>query len=1000
VFTISGTPTQSGNFNFTVTTVGPCVKPSLTGSIQVISNATISLTSAPGTDNQTICINTPIIPITYAVGGSGTGATVSGLPTGVTGSYASGVFTISGTPTQSGTFPYTVSSVGPCGIPTASGTINVNPDASITLTSAPGTNAQELCINAPITPITYAVGGTGTGAGVTGLPTGVTGSFAGGVFTITGTPSVSGTFNYTITTTGICQAATATGTILVNSLPTAAFIASVPSCELGTIQFTDQSVPNSGAIVSWAWDFGDGGTSTQQNPVHTYAAAGTYNVTLVVTTNKGCISTTPSQAVTIYAKPQAGFINPEVCLDDAFAQFTDTSSVAAPEVINNWNWDFGDGGVASVQNPQHRYLAIGAYNVQLIITTGRGCKDTIIQSIFVNASNPDANFIVQNPTTLCANDSVAIAEASTVFPGSITKVEIYWDNVGQPGVFYTDNNPVTGKIYKHLYPNFQTPLTKNFTIRYRAYSGGICVNDEFKTITVNAAPKVQFGPIPNICLDAVPYQITQAREIGGVPGSGVFTGPGVSSTGLFNPATAGPGVHTIWYKFTGTGGGCADSLSQTIKVWIAPVADYSVSAPVCERQQVTFTDNSSSAEGTLVQWRWNFGDGTPPVNNAAGTPVNHTFGGFGIFNVSLNVVTSNGCVSTAKLIPVTVNALARPRFSFPPISCLPNALVNFTNLSTLPGGAIGDLTFLWNFGDPGSGTVNTSTQVNPSHNYVAVGPYSIRLEATTSAGCVHDTTVILNTINPQPIASFTTDKVDVCVGGSILFTSTSNPANGIATQWNWDMGDGTIRTTPSFNYTYALPGQYDVSLYIFNNLNCKSTVFTKSVSVNPYPDVDAGPRKFMLEGGQVQLTPTVIFNYPATYRWSPGRYVSDSTLLSPIARPPDDQYFTLTVTSDKNCSRSDTVFVKVLKKPDIPNIFSPNGDGVHDTWVIKYMDSYPGCTVNVVNRYGQLVFRSVGYATPWDGKTNGKDVPVGTYYYVVDPKNGRQPITGYVDIIR
>jgi len=94
------------------------------------------------------------------------------------------------------------------------------------------------------------------------------------------------------------------------------------------------------------------------------------------------------------------------------------------------------------------------------------------------------------------------------------------------------------------------------------------------------------------------------------------------------------------------------------------------------------------------------------------------------------------------------------------------------------------------------------------------------------------------------------------------------------------------------------------------------------------------------------------------------------------------------------------MFVKVLKLPTVPNIFSPNGDGVHDLWEIQYLSSYPGCTVDIFNRYGQPVFHSVGYNKPWDGTVNGKPVPVGTYYYIVEPKNGRQKMTGYVDVIR
>ena len=1000
VITISGNPTISGTFNYTVTTTGPCASATLNGTITVTADGTINLTSPAGTDNQTVCINTPIAAITYAVGGSGTGGSVSGLPAGVNGNYAGGVITITGTPSVSGTFNYTVNTTGPCVNPNATGTITVDPDATITLTSAPPTTNQELCVNATLANITYAVGATGSGANVAGLPAGVTGVYAGGTFTISGVPTVSGVFNYTVTTTGICAPAMASGTITVNALPTANFNASIPSCESGVINFTDLSVPNSGNIISWAWDFGDGGTSTIQNPTHTYATAGTYNVLLIVTTDKGCISITPAQQVTIYSKPLAGFIVPEVCLNDTYAQFTDTSSVAAPDNITQWDWDFGDGGTSTLQNPQHSYTATGSYLVRLITTSNRGCRDTIDQTLFVNGSFPDADFTVQNPTLLCANDSVSIVEASTVFPGSITKVEIYWDNVGQPGVFDTDNSPVTGKVYKHLYPNFQAPLTRTFTIRYRAYSGGVCVNDEIRNITVNAAPLVQFNPIPNICLDAPPYQITQATETGGVPGTGMFSGPGVSPGGMFNPAVAGPGTHTIKYLYTSTAAGCEDSLTQTIKVWEPPTADFSFSVLACERQPVTFTQNSTATEGSLTEWRWNFGDGSPLQNLSSGAPVNHIFSGYGTYNVTLNVVTSNGCVSTQKLIPVNVKPLARPNFTFPAIGCLPNANVNFTNTSTIPDGTQGSFTYLWNFGDPGSGAANNSTVINPGHSYIAVGPYNVNLQVTSGAGCVHDTTIILNSIHPQPLASISSDKIDVCIGGTISFNSINNPLDGTTISWNWDLDDGSQRTTPAFTHTYAVVGVYDVTHYITNSFNCKSNTATLTVSVNPYPPVNAGPDKFMLEGGQVMLTPAVNVGYPVTYLWTPSQHLDNATVATPIARPPDDMYFTLLVTSDKGCSADDEVFVKVLKKPDIPNIFSPNGDGVHDRWVIKYLDSYPGCTVEIVNRYGQLVFRSVGYTNGWDGKINGKDAPIGTYYYVVDPKNGRKPITGYVDIIR
>jgi len=218
VVTISGTPTVSGTFNYTVTLTGGCGSASATGSITVTPANTVTLTSAVGTNAQTRCISTAITNITYATTGA-TGATFSGLPAGVTGTWASNIVTISGTPTASGTFNYTVTLTGGCGTVTATGTITVTLASTATLTSAVGTNAQTRCISTAITNITYATTGA-TGATFSGLPAGVTGNWASNVVTISGTPTASGTFNYTVTLTGGCGVVTATGTITVNIFPT------------------------------------------------------------------------------------------------------------------------------------------------------------------------------------------------------------------------------------------------------------------------------------------------------------------------------------------------------------------------------------------------------------------------------------------------------------------------------------------------------------------------------------------------------------------------------------------------------------------------------------------------------------------------------------------------------------------------------------------------------------------------------------------------------------
>ena len=351
--------------------------------------------------------------------------------------------------------------------------------------------------------------------------------------------------------------------------------------------------------------------------------------------------------------------------------------------------------------------------------------------------------------------------------------------------------------------------------------------------------------------------------------------------------------------------------------WTAHLPSLLIRALLCEKNAVDFNSGSSTippASGTITGWNWNFGDPGSGLNNTS-TAQNpsHTFSGWGNYNVTLYVTTSNGCKSTVRTIPVFVNPQPKPDFSLPASACLPDASVSFGDLSAIADGTEGSFSYLWNFGDPGSGINNTSSLSNPSHIYTSTGPFNVNLQITSGAGCVHDTTIVLNTLHPQPLASFDVDKTDVCIGGSFDFSSTSNPLDGTITQYNWTMDDGNVKNIPNFTYTYSTVGIYNVSLFIFNSNGCRSTTATKTVSVNPYPPIDAGPDKFMLEGGQVTLTPDLNAPMPVTYLWTPNFHLNDPTIAYTIASPPYDFTYTLTETTDKGCASSDDVFCKSVE---------------------------------------------------------------------------------------
>jgi len=264
---------------------------------------TISLTSAVGTNAQTLCINTAITNITYTVAGGGaTGATVTGLPAGVTGNYSAGTVTISGTPSASGTFNYTITTTGGTCSTTANGTITVRALPTIVLTSAAATANQSICRGSAITNIVYTIGGGATGVTTAGLPAGVTGNLVGSTYTLSGTPTANGTFNYTLTTSGgaPCANATINGTLVVNALPANPGnpTSNSPQCNPPGVTLTRTGTPPAGE--TWYWQTVAGGTNTT-NSGATFVAttSGTYYLRAQNNTS-GCWSAgSGSLAITI-----------------------------------------------------------------------------------------------------------------------------------------------------------------------------------------------------------------------------------------------------------------------------------------------------------------------------------------------------------------------------------------------------------------------------------------------------------------------------------------------------------------------------------------------------------------------------------------------------------------------------------------------------------------------------------------------------------------------------
>ncbi|MEI6265870.1 MAG: gliding motility-associated C-terminal domain-containing protein, partial [Sphingobacteriia bacterium] len=331
--------------------------------------------------------------------------------------------------------------------------------------------------------------------------------------------------------------------------------------------------------------------------------------------------------------------------------------------------------------------------------------------------------------------------------------------------------------------------------------------------------------------------------------------------------------------------------------------------------------------------------------------------------------------------------------------CLPDGRGTFTNQSSISDNSEALFSYSWNFGNPND--PSSSTLREPTHKYTAVGPVNVQLKITTKDACVDSLTKTMNTIYPWPKASFSATPMEVCVGDTIQFKDLGDLINsGNTAIWNWDLSGGTSSTVQNPLKRFADSGTFTIKYFFYNVNGCVSDTVSKNVTVHPYPKLTLISKVNVLEGNSYKIVPKYKYGTNLTYQWTPPTYLNNDVDSTPVTTPLADIRYRLFLTGIGGCTVSDTIFIKVLFAPIAPNAFSPNGDGINDRWRIKYLESYPGATVEVFNRYGQSVFSSEGYDVDWDGTVNGKALPIGTYYYVINPKNGRKIVTGSVTIIR
>ncbi|MFZ9942277.1 MAG: PKD domain-containing protein [Bacteroidia bacterium] len=677
-------------------------------------------------------------------------------------------------------------------------------------------------------------------------------------------------------------------------------------CPAYTSVFTDSSIN----AVSWFWDFGDGTTSTLQNPSHMYANPGMYNVSLTITTATGCTYTSVQSFAANFVPLAAYPTDSILSLNPYVVQYHANSSSAT-----SFQWIFGDGGTSTDPNPIHQYPAFGTYDLTLIIG-----YDTCFVTLNYPAASGGCCNPVDPPSGVGPNPPPVINAPDQVF--------------GCAPLAVSFTNPVSNATYVRWdFGDGSSFSTQTNATHVYTQSGIYTV----ALLTVNAAGDTSVQTWTNhVHVNAVNADFS-ASTSAGCSGSTLYfdntSTPNASYSWNFgdgNHSTSFEPIH--FYATTSTNHlitltvedsmGCTASKSIThYGSGNNPIA--SSKRKACKNETISFFSNNPG----YASYLWTFGNGdTSTLEN----PV-YAYATGGFYTVSLTVMDSNQCATVFTLAyQIEINAPdANFTYVVVPASC--NApTVNFTNTST------GATSYLWDFGN---GMMSTAT--NPSISINTFGPQTATL--TAYAGACSSVLSIPGYFNrPRIVANFTYTQDKICYPITATFTDLSIDAD----RWLWDFGDGTTSVLQSPVHTFTSKPQADITLTVWNSMGClnqsvKPRVQSMEIAFNNTSDsIGCAPYPFQISG---------MSNLQSSWNWNFGNNHVVTSLNATNANASTVYHqngvypVSVTVTAPTGCTQSfDTLFTVNANGPIAS--FSLVADSSCTPTIVSFIDGSSGAT--------------------------------------------------------
>jgi len=580
------------------------------------------------------------------------------------------------------------------------------------------------------------------------------------------------------------------------------------------VQFNDLTEVSGVALITgYLWNFGDGNTSTLENPEHIYLAQNSYSVELRIYYEDGGEVDSVSVFYPVhYYIPVAAFSADNVCFGAA-TDFVSGATTGPNTFIDpvDMVWDFENNGsyTATGAFVSHTYDSPGLKAVNFQVTNNVGCIHDTIQSVGV-FQNPVAAFTY---IIACPGEETSFSDASD--PNAPEVSSWLWDfgdgsagsNLENPGHIYTGNG--------------------SYDVNLLVTNSNGCFDDTTETLSVEK-PGANFE-----------HDVVCAGKATSFTDLSVFTnlqviswqwdfGDMAGTSSIQHPqyTYGNPGIYDVTLV-VGNELGCFDTIVKAVLVDSLPVADFTHSAS-CAGVQTCFTDLSIANATNITAWNWSFGDGSSSVLQH---PC-HIYSDTGFYQVTLIVENSHGCESDPFVVSVYVAYEPAAMFEAADV-CFGNETF-FANLTDTMGMEVGH--WLWEFDDPASGDENTSSLFEPVHLYTAPGIYQVKLIVENIYGCSSEIQKLV-TVNANPEAMFMSPDT-IALGAQFTITDQSSGSGSPIINRFWDFGDGNTATNINpVIHQYDEPGEYIICLEVEDFYGC-SHQYCDSIIVTGLPTAE------------------------------------------------------------------------------------------------------------------------------------------------------------------